>query len=160
MFAIHLCTHDMKKALAALRRNGVEVLAILQHVCCQLFTLSTQVATLYDQNHIDNHKNSMVGQCVLMELQQGDRVQVLYYYTTLLHYCITVFLYYCISVVLYCCISVLYLFISVWLYFGIFSVFLHFGISVMMVIIRSFITILCRCTSTPSPGCTTRPATI
>lgn len=59
MFSIHLCTHDMKKALAALRRNGVEV------------------ATLFDQNHIDNHKNSMVGQTVLMELEQGDRVQVL-----------------------------------------------------------------------------------
>ena len=48
----------MKKALAALRRNGVEV------------------ATLFDQNHIDNHKNSMVGQNVLMELEQGDRIQV------------------------------------------------------------------------------------
>ena len=58
MFAVHLCTYDMKKALAAIRRNGVEV------------------ATLFDQNHIDNHKNSMVGQNVLMELQQGDRIQV------------------------------------------------------------------------------------
>ena len=98
----------MKKALAALRRNGVEVLAILQHVCCQLFTLSTQVATLYDQNHIDNHKNSMVGQCVLMELQQGDRVQVLYYYTALLHYCISVLLYFCSVVLLYFCIVFIY----------------------------------------------------
>ena len=58
MFAVHLCTYDMKKALAAIRRNGVEV------------------ATLFDQNHADNHKNSMVGQNVLMELQQGDRIQV------------------------------------------------------------------------------------
>ena len=58
MFAVHLCTYDMKKALAAIRRNGVEV------------------ATLFDQNHIDNHKNSMVGQNVLMELEQGDRIQV------------------------------------------------------------------------------------
>jgi hypothetical protein len=48
----------MKKALAALRRNGVEV------------------ATLFDQNHTDNHKNSMAGQSILLELQQGDRVQV------------------------------------------------------------------------------------
>ena len=48
----------MKKVLAAIRRNGVEV------------------ATLFDQNHIDNHKNSMAGQTVLMELAQGDRVQV------------------------------------------------------------------------------------
>ena len=58
MFAVHLCTYDMKKVLAALRRNGVEV------------------ATLFDQNHIDNHKNSMVGQNVLVELEQGDRIQV------------------------------------------------------------------------------------
>ena len=58
MFAVHLCAYDMKKALAAIRRNGVEV------------------ATLFDQNHVDNHKNSMVGQNVLMELQQGDRIQV------------------------------------------------------------------------------------
>merc|ERR1711872_235682 len=50
MFSIHVCTHDMKKALMALRRNGVEV------------------ATLFDQNHIDNHKNSMAGQTVLLEL--------------------------------------------------------------------------------------------
>ena len=59
MFAIHVCTHDMKKVMAALRRNGVEV------------------ATLFDQNHTDNHKNSMVSQSVLMELEQGDRVQVI-----------------------------------------------------------------------------------
>ena len=58
MFSLHVCTHDMKKVLAAIRRNGVEV------------------ATLFDQNHIDNHKNSMAGQTVLMELAQGDRVQV------------------------------------------------------------------------------------
>ena len=35
-----------------------------------------QVATLFDQNHVDNHKNSMVGQSVLTELEQGDRIQV------------------------------------------------------------------------------------
>ena len=35
-----------------------------------------QVATLFDQNHVDNHKNSMVGQSVLAELEQGDRIQV------------------------------------------------------------------------------------
>merc|ERR1719205_582016 len=57
----------MKKALAAIRRNGVEV------------------ATLFDQNHVDNHKNSMVGQNVLMELQQGDRIQIYLYTFTGLH---------------------------------------------------------------------------
>jgi hypothetical protein len=67
MFSIHVCTHDMKKALIAMRRNGVEV------------------ATVFDQNHIDNHKNSMAGQTVLMELAVGDRVQVYLYTFTGLH---------------------------------------------------------------------------
>jgi len=67
MFSIHVCTHDMKKALVALRRNGVEV------------------ATVYDQNHVDNHKNSMAGQSVLMEVAAGDRVQVYLYTFTGLH---------------------------------------------------------------------------
>jgi hypothetical protein len=35
-----------------------------------------ELATLFDQNHVDNHKNSMVGQSVLAELEQGDRIQV------------------------------------------------------------------------------------
>ena len=35
-----------------------------------------QVGTLYDQNHNDNHRNSMSGQSLLIELEQGDRVQV------------------------------------------------------------------------------------
>ena len=40
------------------RRNGVEI------------------ATLFDQNHVDNHKNSMAGQSILAELEEGDRIQV------------------------------------------------------------------------------------
>ena len=36
----------------------------------------TEVATLFDQNHTDNHKNSMASQSVLLELEEGDRVQV------------------------------------------------------------------------------------
>jgi len=67
MFSLHVCTFDMKKALVALRRNGVEV------------------ATVFDQNHLDNHKNSMAGQSVLMELEAGDRVQVYLYTFTGLH---------------------------------------------------------------------------
>ena len=39
-----------------------------------------QVASFYDQNHDSNHKNSMVGQSVVVELGQGDKVQV-YMYT-------------------------------------------------------------------------------
>ena len=59
---MNVCTHDMKKALIALRRNG------------------TEVASLYDQNHVDNHKNSMAGQTCLVDLMKGDKIQ-LYMYT-------------------------------------------------------------------------------
>ena len=62
MFTIHICTHDMKKGLLSLRCNGNEV------------------ASFYDQNHDSNHKNSMVGQSVVVELGQGDKIQV-YMYT-------------------------------------------------------------------------------
>ena len=58
VISLHVCTHDLKKALLSLRRNGVEV------------------ASLFDQNHVDNHKNSMAGTTLIMELNQGDRVQV------------------------------------------------------------------------------------
>ena len=56
MFQFHLATHDNKKALLSIRRNGEEV------------------ASLFDQNHRDNHKNSMAGQTVLLELKTGDEV--------------------------------------------------------------------------------------
>merc|ERR1712038_361265 len=62
MFTIHVCTHDMKKGLLSLRCNGNEV------------------ASFYDQNHDSNHKNSMVGQSVVVELSEGDKIQV-YMYT-------------------------------------------------------------------------------
>ena len=62
MFMVHACTHDMNKALMTIRRNG------------------NQVASFYDQNHESNHKNSMVGQSVVVELGQGDKIQV-YMYT-------------------------------------------------------------------------------
>eukprot|EP00092_Neocalanus_flemingeri_P063548 GFUD01076924.1.p1 GENE.GFUD01076924.1~~GFUD01076924.1.p1 ORF type:complete len:473 (+),score=180.94 GFUD01076924.1:88-1506(+) len=62
MFTIHICIHDMKKGLLSLRCNGNEL------------------ASFYDQNHDSNHKNSMVGQSVVADLSQGDKVQV-YMYT-------------------------------------------------------------------------------
>ena len=58
MFCITVCSQDMKKVLMAIRKNGEEI------------------GTLYDQNHIDNHRNSMASQTVVTELNQGDRVQV------------------------------------------------------------------------------------
>ena len=57
----------MKKVLLSLRRNGEEV------------------GTVYDQNHTDNHRNSMAGQTVLVELVPGDRVQLYMYTFTGLH---------------------------------------------------------------------------
>ncbi len=32
LFSMHVCTHDLKKALIALRRNGVEVASIYDQV--------------------------------------------------------------------------------------------------------------------------------
>ncbi|XP_059086209.1 myb-like protein X [Tigriopus californicus] len=58
LFIIHVCTHDMKKALMTIHKN------------------QQQVASFYDQNHESNHRNSMAGQSVLIDLEVGDRVQV------------------------------------------------------------------------------------
>merc|ERR1712107_735808 len=44
MFMFHIATHDNKKALLSIRKNGEEI------------------ASIFDQNHKDNHKNSMAGQ--------------------------------------------------------------------------------------------------
>jgi len=63
-FTIHVCTHDMKKALLSLRCNGNEM------------------ASFYDQNHDSNHKNSMAGQSIVAELNKGDKVQVYMYTST------------------------------------------------------------------------------
>ena len=46
MFVFHIATHDNKKALLSIRLNGEEV------------------ASVFDQNHKDNHKNSMAGQTI------------------------------------------------------------------------------------------------
>ena len=71
----------MKKVLAAIRRNGVEVATLFDQVCRAENCLPSMISctiNLLLQNHIDNHKNSMAGQTVLIELAQGDRVQVDY----------------------------------------------------------------------------------
>jgi len=67
LFSLHVCTHDLKKALIAIRRNGIEV------------------ASIYDQNHQDNHKNSMAGQTFVIELSVGDKLQAYMYTFTGLH---------------------------------------------------------------------------
>ena len=41
-----------------------------------MITWSVQAGTIYDQNHNDNHRNSMASQSLLLDLEEGDRVQV------------------------------------------------------------------------------------
>ena len=62
LFLLHIATHDNKKALLSIRRNGEEI------------------ASVFDQNHKDNHKNSMAGQTIILDCQRGDEV-VVYAYT-------------------------------------------------------------------------------
>merc|ERR1712033_80638 len=62
MFQFHIATHDNKKALLSIRKNGEEI------------------ASIFDQNHKDNHKNSMAGTTILLNLKRGDEVCV-YAYT-------------------------------------------------------------------------------
>ena len=56
LFMFHIATHDNKKALLSIRKNGEEI------------------ASVFDQNHKDNHKNSMAGQTVILDLVKGDEV--------------------------------------------------------------------------------------
>merc|ERR1712200_231490 len=62
MFQFHIATHDNKKALLSIRKNGEEV------------------ASIFDQNHKDNHKNSMAGQNIIIDVKRGDEI-VVYAYT-------------------------------------------------------------------------------
>merc|ERR1712200_167760 len=62
MFQFHIVTHDNKKALLSIRKNGEEV------------------ASIFDQNHKDNHKNSMAGQNIIIDVKRGDEI-VVYAYT-------------------------------------------------------------------------------
>merc|ERR1711997_205456 len=62
MFQFHIATHDNKKALLSIRKNGEEV------------------ASIFDQNHKDNHKNSMAGQNITIDVKRGDEI-VVYAYT-------------------------------------------------------------------------------
>merc|ERR1711973_45512 len=62
MFMFHIATHDNKKALLSIRKNGEEI------------------ASIFDQNHKDNHKNSMAGQNIVLDVKRGDEI-VVYAYT-------------------------------------------------------------------------------
>ena len=56
MFQFHLATHDNKKALLSIKVNDKEI------------------ASVFDQNHKDNHKNSMAGTNVVHNVKRGDKV--------------------------------------------------------------------------------------
>merc|ERR1712242_35800 len=62
LFMFHIATHDNKKALLSIRKNGEEI------------------ASIFDQNHKDNHKNSMAGQNIILDVKRGDEI-VVYTYT-------------------------------------------------------------------------------
>merc|ERR1712002_382568 len=62
MFQFHIATHDNKKALLSIRKNGEEI------------------ASIFDQNHKDNHKNYMAGQNIIVDVKRGDEI-VVYAYT-------------------------------------------------------------------------------
>merc|ERR1711970_1587293 len=62
MFQFHIATHDNKKALLSIRKNGEEI------------------ASIFDRNHKDNHKNSMAGQNIILDVKRGDEI-VVYAYT-------------------------------------------------------------------------------
>ena len=62
LFMFHIATHDNKKALLSVRKNGEEI------------------ASIFDQNHKDNHKNSMAGQTIIINVERGDEI-VVYAYT-------------------------------------------------------------------------------
>ena len=56
LFMFHIATHDNKKALLSIKVNDKEI------------------ASVFDQNHKDNHKNSMAGTNVVHEVKRGDQV--------------------------------------------------------------------------------------
>eukprot|EP00092_Neocalanus_flemingeri_P013756 GFUD01014836.1.p1 GENE.GFUD01014836.1~~GFUD01014836.1.p1 ORF type:complete len:356 (-),score=124.55 GFUD01014836.1:51-1061(-) len=62
ILSLSVCSQDRKKVLLSIRQNEKEL------------------ASMYDQNHVDNHKNSMSSQMLVAELEQGDKIQV-YMYT-------------------------------------------------------------------------------
>ena len=37
-----------------------------------------EIASIFDQNHKDNHKNSMAGQTIIIDAQRGDEVSEIY----------------------------------------------------------------------------------
>ena len=46
----------------------------------KLYSIGEEIASIFDQNHKDNHKNSMAGQNIIMDVKRGDEI-VVYAYT-------------------------------------------------------------------------------
>ena len=64
LLSITVCSQDKKKILLSIRKNGEEL------------------ASIFDQNHNDNHANTMSSQVVIVELMAGDKVTVYLYTNT------------------------------------------------------------------------------
>ena len=39
-----------------------------------------EIASIFDQNHKDNHKNSMAGQTIIIDAQRGDEVSEIFHF--------------------------------------------------------------------------------
>ena len=79
LFMFHIATHDNKKALLSIRKNGEEIASIFDqnHKVGQIIHDIITVLTTFPQ---DNHKNSMAGQTIVIDCVRGDEV-VVYAYT-------------------------------------------------------------------------------
>ena len=64
LLSLTVCSQDKKKVLISIRRNDEEL------------------SSLYDQNHADNHSNSMSSQITLAKLSREDRISVYLYTNT------------------------------------------------------------------------------
>ena len=79
LFQFHIATHDNKKALLSIRKNGEEIASIFDqnHKVGHIFYDIITILTTFPQ---DNHKNSMAGQTIVIDCMRGDEV-VVYAYT-------------------------------------------------------------------------------
>ncbi len=77
LFVFHIATHDNKKVRAFLcSANGGTWLTLLEisQALLSIRLNGEEVASVFDQNHKDNHKNSMAGTTILLSLKKGDEV--------------------------------------------------------------------------------------
>ena len=64
LLTLTVCSQDKRKILISIRRNGEEL------------------ASLYDQNHVDNNANTMSSQVFITKLTKADTITVYLYTNT------------------------------------------------------------------------------